>query len=606
MNTLKIFLKVPVDSSHYLTGTFANVVKDFPIYVGAYNTTQVDVYVPKSIMTNINEEVLGYGYAVNMAGKFTLSNGAELVTNAYWFAFNREQTVNEIPYVVFRRTMPQLLSMYAGTQLFVFNLYSMNVETLELNEIVTTQEANVLIQRSAYVTTDENLEPTQLASLNTRVTKNEQDISDLQSDVVSLDGRLDTAEENITSNTNRITSLENTVSTGENYIGTYRASYVPLDIDGNVTVEMAGYLTAFVRSIKGETYTLQNGDTVIYVQEISGATDKTFKMIYGNAGWSGFEIPPIEVADNGSLGIIKGTYGIGATNNVLVDINAGVILNIYAKDSNNNYINLTAFANNLDIVTGYSKNALKAVSDALGNNIVDTYMTKVMGASKDYVKEYALPRQFNDVYYYTANGFSRELPQGNVQFSATSSSIGDTEIFDINLVNTAVFELSRNNGYTSKIWFSSNKNVNVQFRLTTYAKKINDDDWTLLNANITPTLDLVANNLSNYDFSYQFSLLDGKVLNLAEGDKIRQVFEVVSDTSEEFTISVYCGESVQSTFNLVVTGVKVNSIAVIDDLTSYDRTSALSANQGRVLDEKIKQKVSVEIDDYQTLTFINN
>lgn len=605
MNTLKIYLKVPVDQQHYLTGTFANVVKDFPIYVGSYNTTQVNVYVPKSIM----EDRTGYGNAVNMAGKFTLSNGAELVTSPYWFEYQTETIVNEIPYAVFKRVMPQTLSMYAGTQLFVFNLYSMNLEDSNnptLENIITTQEANVLIQRSAYVTTDENLEPTQLASLNTRVTTNEINISHLQDDVVSLDGRLDTAEENITSNTNRITTLENTVSTGENYIGTYRASYIPLDVDGNVTEAMSGYLTAFVKSIKGESYTLQNGDTVIYVQEISGQTDKNYKMIYGNAGWSGFEIPPIEVADNGSLGIIKGTYGVGATNNVLVDINAGVILNIYAKDSNGNYINLTAFANNLDIATGYSKNALKAVSDALGNNIVDTYMTKVVGASKDYVKEYALPRQFNDVYYYTSNGFSRELPQGSVQFSATSSNIGDTEIFDINLVNTAVFELSRNNGYTSKIWFSSNKSVSVQFRLTTYAKKINDDEWTLLNANITPTLNLVANNLSNYDFSYQFSLLDGKVLNLAEGDKIRQVFEVVSDTSEEFTISVYCGASVQSTFNLVVTGVKVNAIPVIDNLTSTDPTSALSANQGRVLDEKIRQKVSVEIDDYQTLTFINN
>lgn len=605
MNTLKIYLKVPVDPQHYLTGTFANVVKDFPIYVGSYNTTQVNVYVPKSIM----EDRTGYGNAVNMAGKFTLSNGAELVTSPYWFEYLEDKIVNEIPYAVFTRVMPQTLSMYAGTQLFVFNLYSMDLEDSNnptLDNIITTQEANVLIQRSAYVTTDENLEPTQLASLNTRVTTNEINISHLQDDVVSLDGRLDTAEDNITSNTNRITTLENTVSTGENYIGTYRASYVPLDVDGNVTVEMSGYLTAYVKSIKGDSYNLQNGDTVIYVQEISGATDKTFKMIYGNAGWSGFEIPPIEVADNGSLGLIKGTFGVGATNNVLVDINAGAILNIYAKNSDGNYINLTAFANNFDIATGFSKNALKSVSDALGNNIVDTYMTKVMGASKDYVKEYALPRQFNDVYYYTADGFSRELPEGNVQFTATSSSIGDTEIFDINLVNTATFELSRNNGYTSKIWFSSNKTINVQFRLTTYAKKVNDEDWTLLNANITPTLDLVANNLSNYDFSYQFSLLDGKVLNLAEGDKIRQVFEVVSDTSEEFTISVYCGESVQSTFNLVVTGVKVNSIPVIDDLTSYDRTSALSANQGRVLDEKIRQKVSVEIDDYQTLTFINN
>ena len=584
MNTLKIYLKVPVDSNHYLTGTFANVVKDFPIYVGAYNVTQVDVYVPKSIM----EDRTGYGNAINMAGKFTLSNGAELVTSPYWFEYKEDATVNDIPYAVYTRVMPQKLCSYAGTQLFVINLYSMDLTTPTnpiLSDIITTQEVNVLIQRSAYVTTDEDLEPTQLASLNTRVTKNEEDISDLQADVVSLDGRLDDAEENITSNTNRITSLENTVSTGENYIGTYRASYVPFDENGDVTDAMAGYLTAFVKSIKGNDYELQNGDTVIYVQEISGQTDKNFKMIYGNAGWTGFEIPPIEVAGNGSLGIIKGTYGIGATNNVLVDIVSGVILNIYAKDTNGNYVSLNTFANNTDIGTGYAKQALKATSDALGNNIVDTYMTKVMGASKDYVKEYALPRQFNDVYYYTADGLSKTLPSGSVQFSATSTHIGDTELFDVNLVNTAVFELSQNNGYVSKIWFSSNASVQFAFRLSTYIKKVGDNDWTLLVANMTPNLTVVANELNAYEFSHQFSALSGAVINLGEGDKIRQVLEIVSETSSSFTIDVYCGASVQSTFNLVVTGVKVNSIDVVDNLTSTDPTQALSANMGRVLNE---------------------
>lgn len=602
MNTLRIYLKVPTDAEHYLTGTFANIVKDFPIYVGAYNTTQVNVYVPKSIM----EDRTGYGNSINMAGKFTLSNGAELVTSPYWFEYLQDEVVNNIPYAVFTRKMPQLLSYYAGTQLFVINLYSMDLTTPTnpiLDHIITTQEANVLIQRSAYVTTDENLEPTQLASLNTRVTTLEQDMSDAQADIIGLEGRMTTAEGNISSQATRITNLENTVSKGENYIGTYRASYIPVDTNGDVTPQMSMYLTDFVKSIKGNDYVLQVSDTVIYVQEIVGETDKSYKFIYGASGWSGYEIPPIEVASNGSLGIIKGTYGIGSDRNLLVDISNGVINNIYAKDTNGNYISINRFADNLDVITGYSKVALKSVSDALGNNIVDTYMTKVMGASKDYVKDYALPRQFNDVYYYTSDGFSRELPSGNIQFTATSSSIGDTKIFDIELMNTATFELSRNNGFSSKIWFSCDKTISFQLRLSTYARGVNEGEWTLLNVTLTPTLEVTANDLVYQDFSSQFNSLNGKVLNMVEGDRLRQVLEIVTDTAEEFIINIYCGNAVQSTFNLVITGVKVNSIVVVDNLTSTDRTQALSANMGRVLNEK---KVGVRVGDYETLIFTNN
>ena len=595
MDTLKLFLKIPVDSNHYLSGTFANVVKDFPIYVGSYNTIEVKVYVPKALMNTDD----GYSNAVNMAGKFTLANGAELVTNAYWFSQKPDETVNNKLYAVFSRTMPQKLTEYAGMQLFIINL-----ETLyhgDFDHITTTQEVNLLVQRSAYITTDEDLEPSQLDQVNARLTVVEEDINELQPDVANLKERMTTAEENISSNTSRIQTLENTFTTGENYIGTYTNSLNPFDVSGHVAI--SSELTAYVKSIKGNDYNLQNGDTVIYIQTISGATDRNYKMIYGLSGWTGYEIPAIEVASNGSLGLVKGTYGVddGTT---LVSINNGKIETIYVK-TGNVYITLEDIASNVDAVTNYSKVALRSISDNLGNNIVDTYLTKTLGATKQFVRDYALPREFNDVYYYTSDGLVKTAPSGNIQFTQSVTHIGDTQIFDLSLMTNATFELSKNNGYVSTIWFNLDKSQTIQFRLTTYAKKSEDSTWTMLYADLSQPINVTANELSKIDFSHSFTLLDSNVLVMTEGDLLRQKLEIVTESNETMTVNILSGDVVQSTFNLVITGVKVNSYDVIDNLTSTDRYSPLSANQGRVLNEKINTKVGVTLND-DTLEFTNN
>lgn len=601
MNTLKLFLKIPVDEQHYLNGTFANVVKDFPIYVGSYNTIEVKVYVPKQ-MLNTDD---GYSNAVNMAGKFTLANGAELVTNAYWFSQVEDEVVNNKLYAVFSRIMPQKLTEYAGMQLFIVNLSVMDLSDPSnpiFDHITTTQEVNVLIQRSAYISTDEGLEPSQLDQVNARLTSVEEDVTELQTDVSDLQGRMTTAEGNIESNTSRIQTLENTISTGEDYIGTYTNSLVPFNPSGEVII--SSELTAYVKSVRGNDYDLENGDTVIYIQTIAGATDRNYKMIYGLTGWTGYEIPPIEVANNGSLGLVKGTYGVddGTT---LVSINNGKIERVYVK-TNGSYITLEDIASNVDVATKYSKVALRSISDSLGNNIVDTYLTKTLGATKQFVRDYALPREFNDVYYYTSGGLTRTAPSGNVQFSQTIQHLGDTEVFDLSLMTNATFELSKNNGYTSTIWFNLDKSTTIQFRLTTYAKKSEDSDWTLLYADLSQPINVTANELSKIDFSHSFTQLNSNVLVMSEGDLLRQRLEIVTESNESMVLNILGGDVVQSTFNLVITGVRVNSYDVIDNLTSTDRYSPLSANQGRVLDEKIKQKVSVEIDDYETLSFINN
>lgn len=94
----------------------------------------------------------------------------------------------------------------------------------------------------------------------------------------------------------------------------------------------------FTEEIDGETYPL-NGDVVIVIQKIEGATDRVYKYIYSANDWIKYEIPAIEPAKFDSLGSVSGTYYVSTPQSqpheedypLLVDIDNGVIKNIYLK-----------------------------------------------------------------------------------------------------------------------------------------------------------------------------------------------------------------------------------------------------------------------------------
>lgn len=124
---------------------------------------------------------------------------------------------------------------------------------------------------------------------------------------------------------------------GENPIGTMRGSSLPTQEE----------LNAFVVANTDPSRNPKAGDTIIFVLSIPNATDKNYKYIYSGEtkSWSKFEIPPLEAAGNGSLGIIEGTYNIpGKDYSVLVDIVSGEIRNIFIKaGTSDNYVNLKEF-----------------------------------------------------------------------------------------------------------------------------------------------------------------------------------------------------------------------------------------------------------------------
>ena len=240
---------------------------------------------------------------------------------------------------------------------------------------------------------------------------------------------------------------------------------------------------------------------------------------------------------------------------------------VATKDSAGNNI-ATQFANILSGVTqvgsaAYAAAALKATQDALGNNIVDTYLTKSFGATKQYVKDYALPKEFNDVLYVSAGGFVEEIPTtpaSGVQFSETSSAIGETVIATCDYtLGDLKFQLARKNSYTARYYIQAGTNTNevLQFKLSTYA--IINNVQVLLHAELT-TPKLIPATLTNFDFGEAFAELDDNVLELVEGDKIRQVLSVVRENSNSVTFDVYSDATYPSSFYLNTTlevGVKM-------------------------------------------------
>ena len=285
-------------------------------------------------------------------------------------------------------------------------------------------------------------------------------------------------------------------------------------------------------------------------------TDKNYKYFDTATEWQGYEIPPLETASNGSLGIMQGTYCI-ANYETLVDVSGGEILNIYVKDSTNTYRNIREYLNTTttniaDIVSGNTSVgvALRAVADGLGNNIVNTYLTQTAGATKDFVRKYALPREFNDIFYISKDGYSREISTDVApQFSVETNNIGDFTLFDVIKTNDCEYELSRKNSADNAIYISASRDCIATFRLSTQARNVGQD-WVDLDVELSNPISMIAGQLQRVDFSSIFTYLGEKVLDLKVGDMLRQTLEVVMHEITPTTFNVYSHDTSPRIFNI--------------------------------------------------------
>lgn len=166
-----------------------------------------------------------------------------------------------------------------------------------------------------------------IAALQTTVGEHTNDIADLMTKDIVLEGKVKTNSDaiaantvDINKNTEDIAKLEQAAYGGETPIGTYPSE---------ATLPTDAQLTAFVQQEVSRAPKL--GDVVLFTQIVTGGTDKSYKFMYTATGWSNYVIPTVESASNTDKGILQGTLN-DASGNIQVSIVAGKVADILVKD----------------------------------------------------------------------------------------------------------------------------------------------------------------------------------------------------------------------------------------------------------------------------------
>lgn len=573
MNTIRVYLAE--------SGRVADLKKDFPLYQGQFQNKLLNIYVPTSILSPEIKTIIpgqetgeyAAGTAVKIGMTHLTRNGEIKKSKNYYMRYLKTLTYQNVEYAMFERKLPQEFTLYAGygsnAPVLIINVVNVetDVDPDEVLSIITSQTCSFDVLESSRLDNDEPVEPSELETINARlnsidkVLPTKQDktdeglntenktvvgaINELKEDVGINTANITQNTEDIAKNTNDIDYLKQHISQPEEYIGQMTGTTLPTNQQ----------LNDFVMEKVGREP--KNADVVIFILQIPNATDKNYKYIYSVDGWNGYEIPSMEQASNGTFGIVEGTYNIGSNNNTIVDISGGQILNIYVKDEIGTYRNIREYINTIKedmngIVNGRIGVgiALKAVSDSLGNDIVNTYLTQTAGATKDFVRKYSLPREFNDIFYISKDGYSKEVPTDVApQFSVETNNIGDFTLFDVIKTNDCEYELSRKNSADNAIYISASRDCIVTFRLSTQARNAGQD-WVDLDVELSNSISMTPGQLQRVDFSSIFTYLGEKVLDLEVGDMLRQTLEVVMQETTPTTFNVYSNETYPSIFNI--------------------------------------------------------
>ena len=231
----------------------------------------------------------------------------------------------------------------------------------------------------------------------------------------------------------------------------------------------------------------------------------------------------------------------------------------------------------------------RAICDALGNIIHDTYI------SRDTIKNYT-----NTIISDFLDNWRYEIQNGTITYDMLSNAL--KELFEAN--GTEVTNLPDEEDLTVK-------DNQLKFKDRPY----NELDFTgkghiILRKNWMNNINLLEQSMLQeantiYDIRYTFCLdgntvevPDNCVLNLMEGGELRNGTLHCNNTMIAVFDTKYLNVILTGTYKFFSSehGITIN---VIDNLESDDNTSALSARQGKILNEKIE-----DIND--DLTEINN
>lgn len=377
-------------------------------------------------------------------------------------------------------------------------------------------------------------------------------INELDASGKAMDARVTTAE-------TELSELKQTVSKGITYIGT-----MEYDAENEKDIPDGERLEAFVKK------TLTGGELVLAVQKLSDATDLIYSCLFNKDknAWDVIPMPGMERASGNNAGLLQGGYSDDDT--LYVDIHDGRIVDIKAgsKGDDGTFTAVSIkglrklYSDVESILSGSVavKKAEKAENDSEGNKITDTYMTKSAGASKAYVRKYALPVEFNDALYITSDGLVKTVPTGSgAQYEVSSSQIGYVDLFtaayDLHDDEGGTrFELSAKNSFNSTVFVQSEVTENVQFRVVISA---GDDSTGANNRNlaIVVTLDtpLVANTLTAVSVTGLFDLLGDDILKLDGADESTYIvmkMQAIRGSSKAQKFSVFSNGTYRSVMHL--------------------------------------------------------
>lgn len=523
-NIIKIILRQ--------SGGLAEMVKTIPLYVGMYNTAILNVYVPQSLVSD--------GISVKVGAILTANDGTKATTDSLPMTYKGEETFCNEEYSVYElNPFPANFLTYAGQQDLVVNIVT--IENEEVASVVTTQICKVDVLDSALIP-DEEMEASVVDLFNARITANEQNIATNTENIDANTQQIDQNVLDIAQNTQDIEDIKENYTTNENPVG----NLIVTTLTGIET-----HLNQLVQQVEGRNP--EKGDVVMVTLQITGQTDEIYKYFYTASGWRYLQMPALESASNTDKGIIQGT--LGENKNTQVDITGGKINAVYVKDNNGVLRDIREYANTTktsidNIISGVTKvgHSVKADQDQNGNEITSTYLTQNAGVTKTQMRDYALPREFNDIYYLARGSenyaeFVDTKPSESITYVSTISTIGTYPLIVAPYISSAEFELSSKNSYQATFYISASMNTTKQFRLHIYS------GLTDFCTEFSNEISMVANNVYKIQFNGNFTELD-EVYKYNGSNSITVVLSVVSTDTDNVTYTIYQNATYTSSFNL--------------------------------------------------------
>lgn len=592
----------------------------------------LQVYIPKEIV-ELDK------YSVGVIFSSTDDTGV-LSNQAYVIPYVKEQLSDGTEYYLHSRLLPKRATLYSGKQKLAFNINYLNAsgevysritsQAYEYNVIASDVELDVeeisdkdtieseiqaltqaLETKQDKVDTDISIEAsdkdstiinkvsTALNTLNQKhkdnlekintnienISKNKKEIRDNDKDIETLQGRATSLE-------SAVANIKAQISSYFHFIGSFEYSYAGEPTDNDL-----------YNYVSSKHSALHIGDCVLAISTY-GEQDTLYICIWTIDNWAKQETAYIQRADNSNYGVVKG--------NERVSIASGLIQSLFVN-YNNTWINIDTFYNdfinaNNDRIEDISKldtriTTIEKVSipneiqnRITGDNELDGRITKEVKDLETSIAtkinfndmvDYALPRNFNDVYYFDYDNslISEELVNST---KLASYGTGQTEVGTFTLVNDKYYyQLSRRNNIMARLHYVNETDISGTLKITfnAYHNKVDNGKITTTQL-CSYTQDMAVSSDSDMhalEIDATLNSLESNVVDVSKGDYFTYEIFITNTTNTTFILVFANTKTYTSTLQYTCAQdpiVNLNFIDVVDEVLIFEK-------QGSVEDETL-------------------